>query len=50
MPDDQHETDAPPDSQDARKAWVAPTLTDVGSFEEVTQTGLSGVADIEGQS
>ena len=51
MHDDQHETDAPSQPQHASAEWVAPTLTDLGSFEELTKNNPTGtVADAEGQS
>ena len=47
MHEDQHQTDAP---QDARDEWVAPALTDLGSFEELTKNGIAGAVDAEGMS
>jgi hypothetical protein len=47
---DQHETDVSSDSPETRAEWVAPTLTDLGSFTELTQLSTSGAADAEGQS
>lgn len=48
---DQHETDAPREPQSAPAEWVAPTLTDLGSFEDLTKNNPTGeFADAEGQS
>ena len=38
------------DAQGAPEDYVAPTLTDLGSFEELTRNGPLGVVDAEGQS
>lgn len=50
MHDDQHETDAQRETQEARAEWAAPALTDLGSFEELTKNSIAGAADAEGQS
>ncbi|MEA2423216.1 MAG: hypothetical protein QOF55_2315 [Thermoleophilaceae bacterium] len=42
--------DPPAEATDASGDYVAPTLTDLGSFQELTQTGLSGNVDVEGLS
>jgi hypothetical protein len=42
--------DTQQDAQDAREDYVAPTLTDLGSFQELTQINGSSVVDAEGQS
>jgi hypothetical protein len=38
------------EAKDSREDYVAPTLTDLGSFQELTQLGVAGVVDVEGSS
>jgi hypothetical protein len=38
------------DAQNAPDDYVAPKLTDIGSFEELTQFGGGGAVDAEGMS
>ena len=48
MEQDQLDTTVPA-GQD-HEDWVAPTLTDLGSFEELTENGIAGSVDAEGMS
>ena len=50
MHDEQHETDARTEPQDARAEWVAPALTDLGSFAELTKLSTGASPDVEGTS
>jgi hypothetical protein len=38
------------EAQDSREDYVAPALSDLGSFAELTQFGTGGNADLEGAS
>ena len=50
MSEDRLDTQAPADVQESSKDYVAPTLTDLGSFEELTGFGPSTNVDAEGGS
>lgn len=50
MSEDQRDTQDPADAQDSREDYHAPALTDLGSFQELTQLGSSGAIDAEGSS
>lgn len=50
MHDDQHETEAPRDPQGDRAEWIAPALTDLGSFDELTNAGAGSGLDFESTS
>lgn len=50
MREDHDETQVPDDIQDSREDYVAPTLTDLGSFQELTQINPGVGAEIEGTS
>jgi hypothetical protein len=50
MSEDHRDTHDPADTQDPREDYVVPTLTDLGSFQELTRFGGTGASDIEGQS
>jgi hypothetical protein len=38
------------EAEDSREDYHAPALTDLGSFQELTQIGGSGAVDAEGSS
>jgi hypothetical protein len=50
MDEDHSGMQEPVEARDAPEQYVAPTLTDVGSFEELTRNSTSGSVDFEGQS
>jgi hypothetical protein len=50
MSEDRGETQDTTDAEDARENYVAPKLTDLGSFKELTQLGTGTVIDFEGMS
>ena len=49
VPEDHRET-AGGDAPEPREEYVAPSLTDLGSFEELTQLTTGPQADFEGMS
>ena len=50
MPEDRADTQDAAETQDPREDYVAPTLTDLGSFEELTKFNPTGATDSEGSS
>ncbi|HEX8065849.1 MAG TPA: lasso RiPP family leader peptide-containing protein [Thermoleophilaceae bacterium] len=51
MSEDHGRTQEPvADPQDPREEYMTPALTDLGSFQELTQLGASGNVDAEGMS
>jgi hypothetical protein len=50
MSDDRHDAQEAAEAQDRREEYVAPALTDLGSFQELTQFGGAQTIDAEGQS
>jgi hypothetical protein len=50
MREDHGETQDSAEVQDPQEDYLAPALTDLGSFQELTQIGGSSVVDAEGQS
>jgi hypothetical protein len=50
MSEDRGDTQDPAEAEDAREDYVAPKLTDLGSFKELTQLGTGTVIDAEGMS
>ena len=45
-----HGTPDPVEAQDSREDYVTPALTELGSFEELTQLGAGTNPDSEGNS
>jgi hypothetical protein len=50
MREEHGETEDSAEVQAPQEDYVAPALTDLGSFHELTQLGSTGVVDVEGQS
>jgi hypothetical protein len=50
MSEDRVDTEDPAGAEDAHEDYVAPTLTDLGSFEELTQFNVGNLPDGEGSS
>ena len=50
MREDRGDTQDAAEDQDAREDYVVPTLTDLGSFEELTQLSTGPNPDSEGTS
>ncbi|HEV2815092.1 MAG TPA: lasso RiPP family leader peptide-containing protein [Solirubrobacteraceae bacterium] len=50
MSENRVETPEPAETHDVVEDYASPALTDLGSFAELTQNGLSGNVDAEGMS
>jgi hypothetical protein len=50
MSEDHADAQDPAPAQDAREDYMAPALTDLGSFQDLTQLQASGTPDAEGAS
>lgn len=50
MTDDCGDTPDQTDVPDSREDYVVPALTELGSFQELTQNGVGAVVDAEGMS
>jgi hypothetical protein len=50
MRDDHGETQDPVEAQDTREDYAVPSLTDLGSFEELTRLSTGPNPDTEGTS
>ena len=50
MPEDHRETLGSAEVQEPREDYVAPTLTDLGSFAELTRLSTGPNPDLEGTS
>jgi hypothetical protein len=50
MSQDRRETLEPAEDQDSTEDYASPALTDLGSFQELTQNGVAGAVDAEGMS
>jgi hypothetical protein len=50
MSEDHRDEQDPADAEATHEAYVAPKMTDLGSFEELTQFSTSGNVDSEGLS
>jgi hypothetical protein len=47
MSEDRGDTQDPAEDEDARQDYVAPKVTDLGSFEKLTKNGFAAGADTE---
>ena len=50
MSEEQRDGQDPAEAQDPREDYEAPALTDLGSFQELTQFGAATNVDAEGAS
>lgn len=50
MSEDRSQRQDPAEGHDSPEEYVAPALTDLGSFEELTQFNPGGLTDTEGSS
>jgi hypothetical protein len=50
MSEDRSQTQNPAEAHDSPEDYVAPALTDLGSFQDLTQFNPGGATDTEGSS